>query len=173
MPVLLVLWVIWDRNWFLRKPSEKVEYLMHIPLFSFFPQGRSHRWALSPNGELCRFLFAVLQVLWCCHKLLSSFLFLKSPGIQSMLFLISALSQVWQKPLPWAEHWCIVYSSLSLPREKAQVGLFLLIVGSVMLRGRTDMVEMKCLILPVSMQLFLASSLPGVLWLSNWILEFL
>lgn len=46
----------------------------------FFSQGRSHSWALSPScSKLCPFLSAVLQVLWCCHKLLNSFLFSAAP----------------------------------------------------------------------------------------------
>ena len=69
----------------------------------FFSQGRNHSWALSPScSELCPFLSAVLQVLWYCHKLLNSFCSLLPPGIQGMLFLISALRWARQKPLSWA-----------------------------------------------------------------------
>lgn len=52
----------------------------------FFPsQERSHKSVYSDHGELCQFLSVVLQILWCCHKLLSFPLFSVTPDTQDMV----------------------------------------------------------------------------------------
>lgn len=173
MPVLLVLWVIWDRNQFLRQPSEKLEYLMHIPLFSFFPQGRSHSWALSPNSELCQFLFAILQVLWCCHKLLSSFLFSAVPRHPkyAVPHQCSESSETETTPLGRA----LICRPLFYfpPKGDATSWAFPLNCGQCHVEGKDwhGWNEMTCFI--CFSAAVLGFKLAGVLWLSNWILEFL
>lgn len=49
VPFLSVLWVMWVRNQSLRQPSEKLECLMCVSLFSSSPKGGATSWALSPQ----------------------------------------------------------------------------------------------------------------------------
>lgn len=62
----------------------------------------------------------------------------------------------------------MLHSSLSLPCEKSQSRLLLLIVE---LGGGTEMVEIKQIFLLIFMSMFLALSLSEALQLSNWFLE--
>lgn len=59
----------------------------------FSNKGEAIRWALVPScSELCQFPFAVLQGLWCCHKLLTCFALCSPQASEVCCFLISALS---------------------------------------------------------------------------------
>ena len=129
---LSVLWVTWDINQFLRQPSTKLECLM---------QGEATGWAPSPRcRELCQFLSAVLQVLWCCHSCWTLFCSLLPPGIQGYSGSSSVLCIWWDRnhfhgqPPEKSEHWWMFHCCLSLPREKLQVGIFLPLVSSAKLR---------------------------------------
>lgn len=104
----------------------------------FFHKGKATSWAFSPNfSELCRFLFAVLQVLWCFHELLSSFMFSEAPR-HTRYAVPHQCSETGETEITpkKSEHWYIFHFSLSLPREKLQVGYFFLIRNRVRLRGR-------------------------------------
>lgn len=143
-------WIIWDG----------IFYACFTVLF--FHKGRTTSRASSPNcSELCRFLFAVLQVLWCFHEL-ELFHVLWSPQAFKVCCSSSVLWDRWDRnhssrqPPKKSEHWYIFHSSLSLPREKLQVGSFFLTVNNVRLRGRDWHGWNEMTSLTFSVQLFLA-----------------
>lgn len=66
----------------------------------------------------------------------------------------------------------VKFTLISLLREKLHVGCFLPIVPHFPAWGKGYWVEIKQLFLSVSICLFLASSLPGLIRLISWFLEF-
>lgn len=73
-------------------------------------------------------LLAVLQILWCCHRLLNSFVFCCLQASKyAVLHQCSESGETETIPLgsPWkAWHWCMFYCFLSLPREKTMSWAF-------------------------------------------------
>lgn len=83
----------------------------------FSNKGEATSWALVPNcSELCQFPFAVLQGLWCCHKLLSSVLLFAAPRHPRYAISSSVLRVTWDRnrclgqPLEKPQRWCIFHS---------------------------------------------------------------
>jgi len=102
MAFLSVLWVMWTRSWFLWQPFKKLEGLMHVSLFFSSSKGGATSWSLSSSfREMCLFCLQSYKfsgVATGCWTLLFS----AASRHPSMLFCISVLSQVRQKPFPWA-----------------------------------------------------------------------
>lgn len=74
MPALSVPWVVWNRNQSLRQPSEKLQCLTHVSLFSFLPREKPQAGHFLP--------VVVSFACFCCSvsslvlpQLMSSFLF--------------------------------------------------------------------------------------------------
>lgn len=91
----------------------------------FFHQGKATSWAFSPNfSELCRFLFAVLQVLWCLHELLSSFMFSEAPR-HTRYAVPHQCSETGETEITHkkSEHGYIFHSSLPSPGRSYKLGL--------------------------------------------------
>lgn len=134
-------------------------------------------WVLSSSfGELCWLLSIVLQVLWCCHKLLSFILFsvpLPHKTFRVCRFPVSPPSQVRQKPVPWTDPWKAemldAHFTLLFPSQGGSPTLgYFSDIELCWLGGGAHLDEIKWLFLPISLQL----NLLGVLQLLNCFLVF-
>lgn len=127
-----------------------------------FSQGKSHKlgifsqlqWAVSVS--VCSITSSlVFPWAWALSCSLSPQAF-KVCCSSSVLWDRQDRNHSYRQPPKKSEHWYIFHFSLSLPREKLQVGSFFLTVNSVRLRGRDWHGWNEMTSLTFSMQLFLA-----------------
>lgn len=149
-------------------------FLGDAPSLGFYTKFPNYRDLWVSFSGFCSLLFplvfVVLQTFRLCNRLLSSSL--SSVALRHLTYDGSS-SVLWDrqdrnKSLGQYLQKTVFHSSFSFPMEKLWLGFFLSIKSSAGLWERLDAVGMKWFFLPITMWLFWALSLPGVLQLPDF-----